>query len=136
MRRQPLLGDGRRHPGLADTPNCLGQMRAPQLPVDCPRPSGSRSRSTQASGVQYQHRRRSRRHRRTKCSDLGPPLQPRRLRRLLVDQCRQERRSRSVRRRLSPLEALEEGIRWRRRECELLLTPEVPQLLSRRRVRS
>ena len=85
------------------------------------------------SGALRRPRRRLRRHRRTKCSDLGPPPEPRRPRRLLVDRCLKERRSRSGPRRRSLPEALESGIRWWRRERELLLTPEVPQLLSQRR---
>ena len=83
------------------------------------------------SGVLCLPRRRLRRPRRAQILGRPPELrlpQPQ----LVVRSLRGHPLHLGPRRRSLP-EALESGIRWRRRECELLLTPEVPQLLSQRR---
>ena len=129
-RQPPRPGDGHRHPGLVATRSSLARMRAPPLQAGSRKQSGFKSRWTRVSEARGHPRRPLRRHRQAKC--LGPPLQPRLPRRPQADPYHMECLPRSGLRRLSLLEALESGIRWRRWERELLLTPEVPRLLSQR----
>ena len=92
----------------------LRHRRRPLSPVRRPPPSAVRRRPPSAAAV--------------RCS-----LPPRLRRRLRPDRRLRERHFHLGLHRLRQLEALESGIRWGRRERELLLIPEVPRLLSQRR---